>query len=147
MRALIIHPGERSLSPCEIDARDEAKSLRSLIGHWFTTCFTIRLPKHEVLVGYCDEEFLVPDASPNEGKWCCAIGPSLRRDSPYPIGGPVVITASDHAGNGRPLADSEASLFVISRIVTLRGPGGQITLPVLDYLASAIPAPRKESRR
>lgn len=110
MRALIIKPGEEKLS--EVNLKD-SQHLHELIGNWYTTCFTVPTKRGPV-IAYCDDEGLLSH-SPNYRKWSAYIGHTLRTDAPYPIAGPIVISAANHEGETRELTDDEVALFKLHK--------------------------------
>jgi hypothetical protein len=97
----------------------------------FTTCFRVYLSQNRSLFGFCDDEFLI-NGNPNG--WNVCIGFTLRTDAPYPIGGNVLILASDGEGETVDMTSAEMNRFTVDeeRYVAVLG-GVARVLPVLNY--------------
>lgn len=111
--ALLIHRGEvRGLN---LPVEGGWEVIQSLIGNYFTSCFTVHLPGGDRLVGYCDEEFLLRSEEEREANWNVAIGGTLRRDGPYPIGGPIVVERVNPEGDSVSMQPGDFNLLYLRK--------------------------------
>lgn len=133
--ALLIKNGEIRKVKLPLDEGSASEEINRLIGNWFTTAFRVPLKDGESLVGYCDDEFLLHDAETVFQNLNVALGPSLRADAPYPIGGPIVVTRVGDYGETLPVTLEQAKmLYLHDRIgVEAQNPetGETRRLPVL----------------
>lgn len=106
-KGLLVKDGE--IQGIDIQSSDH---IHELIGNWFTSCFTIDSPdrRHVWLTGYCDDEFLLRP----ELKYNVVLEGGALYTMPYPIGGPIVITATfQNNGETTSMTSREMERFFI----------------------------------
>lgn len=113
VKALLIKNGVIRKISLPLDENTAADEINRLIGNWFTSAFHVPLEGGGSLTGYCDDEFLLHDAETIFKSFNVALGPSLRMDAPYPIGGPIVVTSVGSQGETRSMTDEEADMLYL----------------------------------
>lgn len=109
-----------------------ARSIHDLIGNWFTTCFNVPSPDRPdvFLTGFCDDEFLLRKHP--EEHFTVVLEFGTLYAEPYPIGGPIVITAtSRYNGETVSLLHAEMERFFIDERMGIWTP--QRTIPTLRF--------------
>lgn len=123
-RALLIRPGSDTLEVIDLLRRGKdhyAGHIHELIGDHFSLAFHFWPHGHRrpQIVAYCDDM----GAYKTDLGWSCVVNATILSE-PWPIRGPLLISAADREGNTVPLSSSLHEFLILHPPMRFDFPGG-----------------------
>lgn len=121
VNALLIEPGKPELQRITLngDADTYHRHMAELIGDSFSSALHVRSDHGRRLYVWCDDM----GAYKTEQPWNILLGETLRVE-PFPLRGPVLITACDEIGDTVPMTESEIRSLLLLPARPFDFPGG-----------------------
>jgi hypothetical protein len=119
VKAILVDRGKAQVINLPSNEDERWDRMQGIVGNIVESCFKLPV-EGGLLVGYCDEEFLLRSPEEVWKNWNVALGPGLRGDGPYPIGGPIIVVRETRQREAQPLRDEDVDLLWLDENEALR---------------------------